>query len=194
MALGERFEHVLGCARNGEPWALEALYQDLSPAVAGYLRLQGAEDPEGVTSETFLSVMKSLSRFSGDEHAFRSWVFSIGHRRLIDERRSRARRIQTVPIEEAGEAAPPDAGRGPSVEDQVLGSMGSERLIGLCNRLSADQRDVVLLRLMADMSVAEVAHALGKRQGAVKAAQKRGLEALRRLLSEDSEEKVWGRA
>ena len=82
MALGERFEVVIESARRGEPWALEAIYKDLSPSLVGYLRLQGAEDPDAVASEAFLGIFRSLRRFSGDEHSFRSWAFSIAHRRL----------------------------------------------------------------------------------------------------------------
>jgi RNA polymerase sigma-70 factor, ECF subfamily len=51
--------------------------------------------------------------------------------------------------------------------------------------LSPDQRAVVLLRVVADLPVEEVARILGKREGAVKALQHRAMASLRRHLSRD---------
>lgn len=181
MALGEQFASVLAAAQVGAAWALDVLYRDLAGAVTGYLRLQGAQDPDDVASEAFLGVFRSLGRFEGDEVAFRSWVFSIAHRRLIDDRRHRSRRPPTRSIEG------PDAQWAGShdVENQVLGVLEAERLARLCDRLSPDQRAVILLRLVADLSLEQVASTLDKRVGAIKALQRRGLEALRRELAKE---------
>jgi len=200
MSLGEQFETILPAAQRGAGWALEALYRDLAPAVVGYLRLQGAEDPEDLANEVFLGAFRGLAGFAGGEEALRSWVFSIAHRRIIDERRRRARRVSVVPLDAgthvgghpgAGGHAGADAGAGayrstgPGVEDQALGALEEERLRRVCESLAPDQRDVVLLRLVGDLSVEQTAAALGKRPGAVKALQHRGLEALRRILVEE---------
>lgn len=69
------------------------------------------------------------------------------------------------------------------MEDDALGQLVSERVHVLLAALAPDQRDVLLLRILADMGVEQVAEALGKTQGAVKALQRRGLEALRREIS-----------
>jgi len=61
----------------GVPDAFQRLWTVFSPAVAGYLRLQGATEPDDLTSEVFLGVFTGLSRFEGDEDALRSWVFTI---------------------------------------------------------------------------------------------------------------------
>ena len=73
---------------------LRGLYRDLSPAVTGYLRLHGAVEPDDLASETFIGVFTGLSGFSGDEDALRAWVFTIAHRRLVDDWRRRSRRPQ----------------------------------------------------------------------------------------------------
>jgi len=176
MGFAEQFAPVLRAAQCGAPWALDQLYRDLAPAVVGYLRLQGAEDPEDLTSEVFLGAFRGLGAFAGGESEFRSWVLAIAHRRMIDERRRRSRRVATSPLEQA------DVHRaaGRSLEDEVLDAVEAERLVALCGRLSSDQRDVILLRLTGDLSIEQTAAALGKRPGAVKALQHRGLEALRR--------------
>lgn len=79
-------------AQKGNEAAFADVYRDLAPVVAGYVRGKGACDPDDVVSETFIAVARNIKPFTGDEHAFRSWVFTIAHRRLIDERRARGRR------------------------------------------------------------------------------------------------------
>ncbi len=54
MSIGEAFDPVLAAAQADAGWAYERLYQDLAPAVLGYLRVQGAREPEDLTSEVFL--------------------------------------------------------------------------------------------------------------------------------------------
>ncbi|MCA1656409.1 MAG: RNA polymerase sigma factor, partial [Actinobacteria bacterium] len=86
------FSSVLGAAQAGAQWAFERLYRSLAPAVAGYLRAQGASDPDDLTSEVFERAFTRLGSFSGTEPQFRSWVFTIAHNRLTDQRRQLARR------------------------------------------------------------------------------------------------------
>src|SRR5215210_8399760 len=92
MRTGLAFDDVLAAAQAGAAWAFEVLYRDLSPVVTGYLRLHGAAEPDDLASETFLGVFTGLAAFHGDEAALRSWVFTIAHRRLIDDWRRRSRR------------------------------------------------------------------------------------------------------
>lgn len=176
----EAFPSLLAAAQANAPWAFERIYRELAPAVTGYLRLHGASDPEDVASEVFLSVFKSISRFSGDAEQFRSWVFTIAHRRLIDDRRRRSRRPATVPLD--AENPSPAGG---DVEGEAMKGLGNERAKQLLARLAPDQRDVLLLRLVADLTVPQIAESLGKSEGAVKALQRRGLAALRRELEEE---------
>ena len=75
----------------------------------GYLRANGAPDPEDVLSEAFLQVARDIGGFEGDQESFRAWVFTIAHHRLIDARRRSARR----PVDlTAGAARAEGAGRG----------------------------------------------------------------------------------
>src|SRR3954467_7709939 len=96
MAVGPAFDDVLAAAQAGAGWACEQLYRDLAPTVTGYLRLHGAVEPDDLASETFLGVFTGLAGFSGDEAALRAWVFTIAHRRLVDDWRRRSRRPQAA--------------------------------------------------------------------------------------------------
>jgi RNA polymerase sigma-70 factor (ECF subfamily) len=87
------------------------LYEQLGPAVMGYLRAQRAEEPEDLLQEVFVQVVRDLPRFVGDGDGLRRWLFAIAHNRLIDGRRRRASRLRTEPSA-AARAAVAEAGHG----------------------------------------------------------------------------------
>jgi RNA polymerase sigma factor (sigma-70 family) len=164
-------------ARLGSIKAFDDIYRSLAGQVASYLRWHRATDPDGLTNDVFAQVHRNLPRFEGDEHGFRSWVFTIAHHRMIDDRR-RANRQPQVQDELAVEE---QMGLG-DVEDDAFAVLAHDRVRDLLTVLSPDQRDVVLLRIIADLSVEEVARMLDKREGAIKALQHRALATLRRHL------------
>jgi RNA polymerase sigma factor (sigma-70 family) len=173
----ERFTSLLEAAREGSEVAWREIYDDLAPVVLGYLRANRAPDPEDVLGEVFLQVARDISRFEGDDRGFRSWVFTIAHHRLIDARRHSARR----PVELTAEPPEP-RGRADDAADEALRKISSKEVQRVLATLSEDQRAVLLLRVIGDLSIEEVAKAVGKRPGAVKALQRRGLAAVKRQL------------
>ncbi|HET6950889.1 MAG TPA: RNA polymerase sigma factor [Acidimicrobiales bacterium] len=172
------FDAVLAGAQQGAAWAFERIFTALSPVVTGYLRMQGAREPDDLSSEVFVAVLRNVAGFVGDEAGFRSWVFTIAHRRLLDERRALGRRPVTAPLADDLELPAPD-----DVEATAERSLRTEWVRSLCDQLSPDQRDVLLLRLLGRLTVDEVATTLGKTSPAVKALQRRGFRAIGRLLS-----------
>ena len=169
---GARAGHGPAAAR-----AFEAIYGELAPSVANYLRMSSMTDAEGLTNEVFLQVHKGLPRFSGDWPAFRSWVFTIAHHRMVDETRRALRRPHAVPLDDLLEDPAGD------VEVDALNALSDAWLRALLEGLSKDQRAVLLLRIAADLPLERVAEVLGKSLGAVKALQHRALANLRRSLS-----------
>jgi RNA polymerase sigma-70 factor (ECF subfamily) len=189
MRTGLPFDDVLGAAQAGAAWAFEVLYRDLAPVVTGYLRLHGAAEPDDLASETFIGVFTGLAGFSGDEDALRSWVFTIAHRRLVDDWRRRSRRPQvTDEAEDLGGLI------GGDVEDDVMLRVGTEDVHRLCAGLPDDQRSVLLLRILADLTVEQVAEVMGRSMASVKALQRRGLRTLRDQLEPASEKSARVRA
>ena len=176
----EDFDDTLARAQAGAPDAFAEIYADLVRPVAAYLRMRGGGDVEDLTSEVFVAVLTGVNRFRGDERAFRSWVFTIAHRRAVDSWRQRARSLPVEPLDD------PDVGPTvPSAETGALEALGSDRVLALLRGLTDDQRDVLTLRLIADLTVEQVAEATGKQVGAVKALQRRGLAAVRRALERE---------
>lgn len=179
--MGEEFAATLAAAQAKAGWAFERLYHALAPVVAGYLRLQGSPEPDDLTNEVFLSAFTSIGSFQGDEEQFRSWLFTIAHRRLTDERRRMGRR---PPLAQSDVAAAADPAGG-NVEDEALRRLSVERVRQLCDQLAPDQRDVLLLRMVSGVSIEQAAQALGKSPTAIKALQRRALGAVRRSLGQE---------
>lgn len=171
------FSFVLADAQAGESWALQQLFAELGPGVVGYFRTQGVRDADEFANEVFLRAFRLLGDFTGKEAAFRSWVFTIAHNLLVDDRRRNGRAPQLV---ELGAVAEIHGGDG---EADGMRALSEHDIRQLLARLSPDQRDVIMLRVVADLSIDDVARTLGKRVGAVKALHRRALAALRREIS-----------
>lgn len=171
-------KQLLDAARDGDEAAWAEIFGELAPAVLGYFRGSRAPDPENVLGETFLQVARDIAGFEGDWDGFRGWVFTIAHHRLLDARRHAARH-PADPV-----AEPPDPGSDPAQDpsEAALARISADQVHRVLARLSVDQRAVLLLRILGDLSINQVAEALEKRPGAIKQLQRRGLAAIRREL------------
>jgi RNA polymerase sigma-70 factor (ECF subfamily) len=173
----EGFRDRLIGAQRGDPRAFDELVRWLEAPLVGFLRARGAEDAEGMAQEVLVRVFGAVERFEGGSAEFRGWVFKIARNMLIDERRYWARRGQVV-------ATPNDElPHGVAVDHPLDGMDQRERVETILSDLTDEQREVLLLRVVAGLTVEETARAVGRRPGAVRALQHRALGRLRRLLS-----------
>ncbi|MGH1488519.1 MAG: RNA polymerase sigma factor [Acidimicrobiales bacterium] len=168
---------VISAAKRGETDAIAALYREHVAMVRSYLKVSGIAEPDDVTSEVFVSMVRSLSRFEGGREQFRSWLMTIAHHRMIDHRRRR-RLDLTIAVDEieSAEAAEERADVHGLVQPVLLDS----QLIEAFSNLTDEQREVLALRFLADLDIETVAAITARPVGAVKSLQHRALQALRR--------------
>ena len=174
LELGE----VLAASQLGQPWALRLLYDELAPQVHGYFRARGAAEPDELTNDLFLTVIKTLPTLTGGVSGLRTFVFSVAHARLVDALRRQARRpagVEYQPVCDTRQTA--------SAEDEAELRASADRAGRLLATLPEDQRTVLALRIVGDLTLDEVAAAIGRSQGAVKQLQRRALLALKRELA-----------
>jgi RNA polymerase sigma factor (sigma-70 family) len=173
---GEDLDLWVDAARAGGGWAYALLWQALAPGVLGYVRGRAVPDADDVTSEVFLAAFQRIGQFEGNGSAFRSWLFTIAHHKAVDavRRGPAVREHLTEDVQ--------DQRTMPSAEHDALSRLGDEAVRELLDLLTDDQRDVVLLRVVGDLSLEQTAHVLGKPVGSVKQLQRRGLARLRRNL------------
>lgn len=170
MTGGSRFADAVAAAQHGSEWGWQQLLADYGPAVQAYARSQGMADPEDLLGQVLEGVVKGIARFRGDEAAFRSWVFTIAHSRIVDERRKAGRR-PAIADRDVPDLAGPDA-------YAASGALAREEAMALLDSLPDKQRDVAALRFVAGLSVEQTAKVLGRRPGAVRVAAHRALQTL----------------
>ncbi|HEX6395636.1 MAG TPA: sigma-70 family RNA polymerase sigma factor [Acidimicrobiales bacterium] len=172
---GDDFPIVLHAAQLGEEWAFSALYRGLNPQLLRYFASRVPDQSEDLAAETWIGAARNLSTFDGGEHAFRAWLFTIAHRRLVQHWRDAARRPPAEPTAEV-DAGHTDPG---GVESQAVESLTAQHAAGLiASALTQDQAEVVLLRILGGLGVDEVAGIVGKRAGAVRGLQHKALRKL----------------
>jgi len=176
--LESSFPELLAAAQGGDEQAFAVLWRHLQPAVLRYFRVAAAEVAEDLAADIWVSVIGGLDGFRGDERAFRAWVFTVARHRAIDWRRQAARRpTSSVPAELLAERPAPD-----DPVAQVLEARSTRAALALVAELPPDQAEVVALRVLAGLEVAEVARIVGKRPGAVRVLAHRGLRRLAKRM------------
>ncbi len=178
MALGERFPQVLRAAVDGADRAWAELYEEFAPSLLRFIASQGAVDPEDCLGECFVQLVRNLPSFSGDEAAFRAWLFRIARNRVVDARRAARRR----PVVLAGDVTEVlDSRQQHEPADAELTARYS--VVDVLASLGEDQRTVIVLRVLDQFSVEETAVILDRSPGAVRVLQHRALKSLRETLA-----------
>ena len=178
--IGAEFGDVLAAAQSGDEAAVVRLYRDLHPVLVRFLSAQAPEVGEDLAQDVWLGAAKGLDAFSGDERAFRAWMFTIARRRLVGHWRQLRRRPQrAVDPFEISELAPP---ADDEADAEVLADAAVRSLVACLPR---DQAEVVLLRVIGGLTAEEVGLVVGKRPGAVRVLQHRALRRLAREFASD---------
>ncbi len=179
MTPDEPFDAVLRAAQAGEQWAFEDMYRRLHVYLLRYLRLKAPLEAEDLAAETWTNVASAIERFSGDESAFRSWVFTIARRRVVDH----VRRLSRRPGDYRPTADAPDVPASDDTESTVMASVETEEaLAGIC-RLPPDHAEILLLRVLGGLSAEQVGDMFGKAAGTIRVLQHRALKRLAQDLS-----------
>jgi RNA polymerase sigma-70 factor (ECF subfamily) len=180
--IGPSFEAVVDAAAGGDEAAFGILWRDLQPGLLRYLDALAPGAAEDLASETWLRIVQGLDRFRGDERAFRGWVFMVARHRAVDRWRRRVRhRDDLVPADAlAGLPAPDDPA------EAAVDAISSRTAVALIATLPPDQAEVVLLRVVAGLEVAQVAAITGKRPGNVRVLTHRALRRLADRLTTDT--------
>jgi RNA polymerase sigma-70 factor (ECF subfamily) len=167
-------DDVIRRAQEGDADALGALWREYQHLLLRYFRAKGMPEPEDLASTVWVEVASSLSRFDGCEHDFRRWLFTIAARRRIDDIRSLKRRAINAdrPVARVADVSSPSAG------DEGDRGRALDRALALVASLPPAQREAITLRVIADLSVSEVAAIMGRREGTVRVLVHRGLKRL----------------
>jgi RNA polymerase sigma-70 factor (ECF subfamily) len=157
--------------------ALAEVYDTFHPRLYRYAyRLVGhTETAEDIVAETFQRLLLALYENRGPRRHLQAWLYRVAHNLVMDHYRKQPRN-PPLPLEEAL----PSHAEGP--DDLLQLRLTQERIRWALRQLTPDQRQVIVLKFLEEMSNREVARVVGKTVGAVKSLQHRGLASLRRIL------------
>lgn len=170
----ERFAGDLEAAKRGDEAGLSSLFRAFHPRILRYLRAREQARADDIAGETWVAVAAQIGTFDGGVGPFTAWLFTIARQRLADDRRTRIRR-QTNPMGDV-----PDGEPVRSSEESALDRMNAQHAVDLVvRRLTPDQADVVLLRVLADLSAREVGAVLGRDENWVRVTHHRAMARLK---------------
>jgi RNA polymerase sigma factor (sigma-70 family) len=158
----------------GRSEAFEHLLRPLLFPLLRYLHAQVGNAAEDLVDEVLLAAWEHIDRFQGTEGQFRSWIFTIAHNQVVDHHR---RRREEQPLDRAAAHRAAD-----DTESEALARVSEGELRSVLAQLAPAQRQVLMLRLVADLSIEQTAAVLGRSTGAVKALQHRAIEAARQRI------------
>ncbi|MBN1427772.1 MAG: sigma-70 family RNA polymerase sigma factor [Anaerolineae bacterium] len=167
-------------AQAGDRMALGELYSQHWPAIFRYLyyRVGDRQAAEDLSAEVFTRMLESLPRYRSTGVPFKAWLFRIARNLAVDHFRKAGKQVAVSldpEMENHMEEEP---------SSRVEKNLTNARLQSALSTLNADQRDVVIMRIIGEMPIGEVAQSLGKSEDAVKGLQRRGLIALRHTLAD----------
>jgi RNA polymerase sigma-70 factor, ECF subfamily len=143
-----------------------------------YFRVEDQQTAEDITSQVFLKAWSNLDRFSFNRTPYLAWLYTIAHNAVIDHYRTRK---VTTALDDV-QLSQPDHSE--IVENEIDLTVEMQSVKTALQALTDDQQKVLTLKFIEGMSNNEIARHLGKREGAIRALQMRGLQALARQLEE----------
>jgi len=169
-------ESLVRRAQHHDQEAFAQLYEEHFDKIYRYVtfKIGNKTEAEDMTQQVFLNALQSISSFKWKGIPFSAWLFRIAHNQVVDYLRSKKR--TTVPLDESLVS---NDNNPQLLTEQKL---DIEQLILATEKLTEAQRDVISLRFAGELSIAQVAKAMGKSQGAVKALQHSAIVALRKTL------------
>lgn len=159
--------------------AFGQLYDEYADQIFRYIyyKVGHIAESQDLTGQTFLKAFENIESYEMRDVAFSSWLYRIAHNLVVDYFRRESKR-ERVSIDEQ----PPAPSNQGNPAEAVMADLESERLYKAMQKLTYNQREVLVLKFIDNLSNNQVAEIMGISAGAVKSTQKRGLLSLNRIL------------
>ncbi len=167
-------------AQSGDADSFARLYDACVERVYRYVYFRVADDAtaEDITSQVFLKAWEHLDRYRSGSASFMAWLYTIARNQVIDHYRTRK---ESVPLDKI--ASLPATGR--TVAEQVETHFDLQAMRDALQFLTEEQQQVLILKFIVEMTTEEIAQAMNKNEGAVRALQMRALQTLSKYLKEE---------
>lgn len=155
----------------------DQIYREYYPKVYQYLvnRMGSVHDAEDMAQTVFVKVFTKLDTFDADKSALSTWIFNITRNSLIDHQRSMSLRIH----EEIPETLADDS---PDMLDGLIMEQEQERLADALEKLTSEERDLIVLHYYNEYTLLKVAEVMRKPYGQIKRLHNKALLKLRNQM------------
>ena len=170
-------ESLILRAKQKDEEAFARLYEEYFDKIYRYVALKVGDkmEAEDIAQQVFVKAIKSISSFKWKGYPFSAWLFRIAHNQVVDYFRKSKKRV-SVALDESLVADEDDP---PEIFERKL---DIEKLASATKQLTPAQQEVISLRFAGGMSIIQVAQAMGKSEGAVKALQHSAIVSLRKVM------------
>lgn len=161
------YDQLVEEAVRGSDSAFTLLWRHFQPRMVRYLAMF-TNDPEDLSSEVWIKVATSIKSFQGDSKAFKGWIYTIARNSATDLARKKKREGVTSELHDG---------------DWMGENSTMVEVMDLIKKLPQEYAEIILLRVVADLGVNDVAEIVGKTPGNVRVLTHRGLKQLNEMLS-----------
>lgn len=173
-------EHVR-LAQEGSAQAFAHLYDRYVDQVYSYVyhRVGHRQTTEDLVADVFLRAFRRIATFRWQGVDFAAWLIGIARNRVHDHFKSARFRLEAT-VDEVFDSPELDDDSDP--ERAAVTHDLSKRVHEALRQLKGEQAEVLYLRFIQHLNVAETAEVMGKTDGAIKALQYRALKSLQKHL------------
>lgn len=166
-------------AQKGESECFGRLYDHYIPQIYRFvlMKINHRQEAEDLVHEVFLSAWQNLDSYSHQGFPFSSWLYQIARNKVIDHYRLKKPMTQLEDVDEGFVKI------AAVVEHNLDANLDLKRIYGALNQLTPDQKDVIIMRFVEDLSHQEISAAMDRSEGAVRLLQHRAINTLKDLLN-----------
>jgi RNA polymerase sigma-70 factor (ECF subfamily) len=177
----ESEKEYVALAKTGDNAAFGKLYDQYSQPIYRFIAVKVGtrQEAEDLLHEVFLSAWQKLPGFTEQGFPFSSWLYRIARNRVIDHYRTKK---VAVSIDDEESGFDEVVGAEVALGDQVDIQLDIDAVRGAIDQLTGEQREVIEMRFLSDLSPAEIAEIMDKREGTVRIIQFRALKKLKEIL------------
>lgn len=165
-------------AKKGDKEAFGKLYDHYIAPIYRFvlIKVTDKDEAEDLTHEVFLSAWQNLKNYRHQGFPFSSWLYQIARNRVIDHYRTKKQHTSLESITEDSEPAVAFA------ESKIEALLAMDHVKAAIQQLGDEQREVIMLKFVEDLSNEEIAKALNKTEGAIRLLQHRAVQNLKEIL------------
>jgi RNA polymerase sigma-70 factor, ECF subfamily len=164
----------------GDDQAFGKLYDKYIDEIYRFIlmRVRSKEEAQDLTNEVFLKIWQYINNNDTDIDNVRAFLYRIARNIVIDKYRKSGKELLALD-EDMIESIPDES---LDLEDEVQKKDELNEVLGVVDKLPEDQRELILMKYVQDLSVKEIAQVLEKSRGAVRVSLHRAIKKLKTLL------------